>query len=465
VNKNTVYPTDHSSGLQDNVILEHYGLNELNYESVKSYRERFASVKPNHPWNGLETKEFLYKIGAWGKLRNSSKEGVTLAGLLMFSEERIITEVLPQYFLEYRESLSDIVNGTWSKRFTSQDGTWSGNVYDFYFKVMSHIVADSFAEQTIRPALHEALINAIVHCDYDGEGGIVVEKEHNLFRFSNPGLFRIPIEQAFEGGVSNLRNPNLFKMFILIGLCKRAGSGLKSIELTWKQQNWPKPELVQHIQSKRTILTLNVLAGVQQYEEHINDIDEELDFFVTDVSTEGNSINNPANSINNSVNSVNKEGNFLNKTTNSDNKTVNSINNSANYVNKPKNSVNNSANSVNKKMNSLNNDKSSPPMQQMEEKVDKTRNETVQDEMEEKLWRIAELARKKKRLSPAIMEEIILQLCSQRPLMLKELAYLLERTPDGLRNNYLAKLLNEGKIKLKYPDQPNHPRQAYMIAK
>jgi ATP-dependent DNA helicase RecG len=463
VNKNTVYPTDHSSGLQDNLILEHYGLNELNYESVKSYRERFAAVKPNHPWNGLETKEFLYKIGAWGKLRNSSKEGVTLAGLLMFSEERIITEVLPQYFLEYRENLSNIVNGTWSKRFTSQDGTWSGNVYDFYFKVMSHIAADSFAEPAIRSALHEALINAIVHCDYDGEGGIVIEKEQNLFRFSNPGLFRPSIEQAFEGGISNLRNPNLFKMFILIGLCKRAGSGLKSIELTWKQQYWPKPELVQHLQSKRTILTLSILANVHQHEDHTSNIDKELDLFVTDVSAENDFVNKKINSVNKELNFINKEENSVNKVVNSGNNKTNSINKSINSLNKSVNSLNKSTNSVNKELNSVNNNKVSRSMKQMEEKVNNTIGN--QTDQEDELWRIAELARKKKRLSPTIMEEIILQLCSKRPLMLKELAYLLERTPDGLRNNYLAKLLNEGKIKLKYPDQPNHPKQAYMIAK
>ena len=63
------------------------------------------------------------------------------------------------------------------------------------------------------------------------------------------------------------------------------------------------------------------------------------------------------------------------------------------------------------------------------------------------------------------MEEIIVKLCTQKPLMLRELAYLLERTPDGLRNNYLAKLLGKGKIRLKYPDQINHPKQAYIIVK
>lgn len=462
MNKNTTNLSDHSSILQDNLILEHYGLNELNYESVKNYRERFEAVKPNHPWNGLETKEFLYKIGAWGKLRNSSKEGVTLAGLLMFSEERIITEVLPQYFLEYRENLANITNGTWSKRFTSQDGTWSGNVYDFYFKVMSHISSGQFADDSLRSALHEAVINAIVHCDYDGEGGIVIEKERDLFRFSNPGLLRTPVEQAFNGGVSNLRNPNLFKMFILIGLCKRAGSGLKSIELAWSNLRWPKPELMQHPQSERTLLTLGVSANPMEehneFSDEISTLYDEFDSFITNVDNSTNSINNEPNSINNKPDSINNESNSMSKTSYSVNKAENSVNNGVNSVNKEEGSVNKEPSSVNNQQFSY----EDQDVKQISETKHNTY-EASQNELEMELWKIAELARRKKRLSPSTMEEIILQLLARKPLMLKELAYLLERTPDGLRNNYLAKLLDKGKIKLKYPDQVNHPKQAYMI--
>ena len=72
---NIHHPPDYSSVPQDNAILEHYGINELNFESIKKYREKFSALKPSHPWNGLEMKEFLYKIGAWGKVRNTNKEG------------------------------------------------------------------------------------------------------------------------------------------------------------------------------------------------------------------------------------------------------------------------------------------------------------------------------------------------------------------------------------------------------
>ncbi|MGG3999319.1 transcriptional regulator [Anoxybacillus kestanbolensis] len=422
--------------LQDNVVLEHYGLNELHLESVRHYREQFAKVKPNHPWNGLETKDFLYKIGAWGKIRDTNKEGLTLAGLLMFSEERMITEVLPQYFLEYREYGDDELH--WSNRFTSQDGTWSGNIYDFYFKVM-HEVND--VSQVEKDAVHEALMNAIVHADYSGDGGIIVERQRSCIQMSNPGLFGIPLEQANSGGVSYLRNPNMFKMFIYIQFCKRAGVGLKTMETIYSQQF----AVEQYDFQKRTVVTLPIVSFPERH-DYINEIEALSDWMgdapLSDsINKENNSYNNDQNSVNNEFESVNKDPNSLNIEINPVNKVLDSINKKDSSVNKDDNSVNISFNSVNKL------------------------GEEEERNIDQELWSIAEIARKKKRLAPAKMEEVILQLCAHRPLMLKELAYLLDRTPDGLRNNYLGKLLAEGKMRLKYPDQLNHPKQAYITNK
>jgi ATP-dependent DNA helicase RecG len=473
VNNNSTHTIDYSAVSQDSSILEHYGLNELNFESVKSYRQRFAAVKPNHPWNGLEMKEFLYKIGAWGKIRNTSKEGLTLAGLLMFSEERMITEVLPQYFLEYRENLGDIINAEWSHRFTSQDGTWSGNVYDFYFKAMDRLtkeISDESAE-IIASSVHEALMNTIVHADYYGEGGIVIEKETYAFRFSNPGLLRTSVEQVFQGGISNLRNPNLFKMFILIDLCKRAGSGLRNIEAAANQLHWHAPSLLQDQDSDRTTLIMRV--SPLQNEDNAAETEQETvheEVFWREIDAEVDSYNKEENSVNNDIYSYNSEFNSINNENNSINIGFNSVNNGINSYNSEFNSINNENNSGNKDERSCNNEtENTVELPVIEEEANQSEEiyaeQEEEENTEEELWRIAELARKKKRLSPSVMEEIILQLCAKRPLMLKEFAYLLERTPDGLRNNYLAKLLDKGKIKLKYPDQVNHPKQAYMIVK
>jgi ATP-dependent DNA helicase RecG len=446
---NIHHPPDYSSVPQDNAILENYGINELNFESIKKYRERFSALKPSHPWNGLEMKEFLYKIGAWGKVRNTNKEGLTVAGLLMFSEERIITEVLPQYFLEYRENLEETLFEDWSKRFTSQDGTWSGNVFDFYFKASTDISHDFHAlypndrwtqadGTAALSCLHESLINALVHADYYGEGGIVIEKEMDLLRFSNPGLLRVPVEQALEGNISNLRNPNLFKMFILIGLCKRTGSGLKGIKITWANYGENAFDLIQDPTSERTILTLyakhDVLYKEQPEEVTENNLSlfpKEDELFLANFDDIESSYNNETDSMNSEVENMNSYNNVQQA----------DIGEQADII------INDSEN------------------EDHEEEASQSLSQLSPKEIEEKLWEISELARRKKRLAPAVMEEIIVSLCAQKTLMLRELAYLLDRTPDGLRNNYLAKLLDKGKIRLKYPNQVNHPKQAYIIVK
>ncbi|MGX2961925.1 ATP-binding protein [Peribacillus sp. JNUCC 23] len=513
MNINVHHPPDYSSVPQDNLILEHYGINELNFESIKKYREKFSAIKPDHPWNGLEMKEFLYKIGAWGKVRNTNKEGLTLAGLLMFSEERIITEVLPQYFLEYRESLEETLNEGWSQRFTSQDGTWSGNVFDFYFKASTDLVADfntSYKSNDFTQSdeivaiscLYESLINTLVHSDYYGEGGVVVEKEKALFRFSNPGLFRISIEQALEGNISNLRNPNLFKMFILIGLCKRTGSGLRGIETTWRHYGNDAFDLIQDSESERTILTLHVTLNLLEEEEQSetiieNDLPlfpeedellmENFDVFENSENEKNNSYNsgsdvvdkndnsynseeisynNKGYSYNNGSDSYNKDDNSYNSEDNSCNKQGNSCNNDYDSYNKEKRSLdsfNDVLNSYNSEVHATNEGKTNIEVSNStngseEEEI----NVSSPKEIKEILWEISELARRKKRLSPSVMEEMIVRLCAYKPLMIKELADLLERTPDGLRNNYLVKLLNKGRVRLKYPNQINHPRQAYI---
>jgi ATP-dependent DNA helicase RecG len=60
------------------------------------------------------------------------------------------------------------------------------------------------------------------------------------------------------------------------------------------------------------------------------------------------------------------------------------------------------------------------------------------------------------------MDEIILNLCAIKPLTLKELSELLNRQMDPLRKKYISRLLKEGKLELLYPEQVNHPKQAYM---
>ena len=77
------------------------------------------------------------------------------------------------------------------------------------------------------------------------------------------------------------------------------------------------------------------------------------------------------------------------------------------------------------------------------------------------LLAIAQPARSQKRLQPAEMERIILELCQGRWLTRNQLSGLLDRNPDGLRSRFLTPMVAHGHLRLRYPDKPNRADQAY----
>ena len=254
---------------QDSLILEGFDIEDLNKETINSFRNRLRAVKPNHPWISLDDKEFLYKLGAYGKDRKTKTEGITVAGLLMFGDERAIIDEFPKYFLDYREKMSDDVR--WNYRIISSEGTWSGNIYDFYFKIINKITDDLNVpfklvngirqeETRVHEAVREAVANSLIHADYRLPRGIVIEKGKTYFKISNPGSLRITREEALRGGISDPRNENIFKMFNLLGIGERAGSGLENIQLAWKEEEWLAPDLEEEFNPDRIILILRTIS-------------------------------------------------------------------------------------------------------------------------------------------------------------------------------------------------------------
>ena len=262
---------DSSDISQDSVILEGFGIEDLNVKSVRSYKNRLESKNPNHPWLDLDMKQFLYKIGAYGKNRATGEEGITYAGLLMFGEDREITDEFTKYFLDYREKSMDS-NIRWENRVTSNSGLWSGNIYDFYFMIVNELtmnlkvpfkIVNGIRQDStlLHEAIREALANTLIHADYRVERGIVIEKGDNYFKFSNPGTLRVSLEEAVDGGISDPRNENIFKMFNLLGIGERAGSGIGKIAKIWNDENWIKPQLKESFSPDRVELVLSMVSA------------------------------------------------------------------------------------------------------------------------------------------------------------------------------------------------------------
>lgn len=108
-------------------------------------------------------------------------------------------------------------------------------------------------------ALWEALANCLVNADYYGKQGFVIIKKRNAITMSNPGSLRIEIDAAKSGGISDPCNGTMLKMFNLIDIGERAGSGIPNIFRAWREQGWTEPIIEETSEPDRTVLSLSLL--------------------------------------------------------------------------------------------------------------------------------------------------------------------------------------------------------------
>jgi len=475
--------SDRAEEAADSRILDGYGLADLDLPSLHQYRQRFASLKPTHPWLSEDDKGLLIKLGGWRRDRKSGNEGLTVAGLLMFGCDESLREAMPSYHVDYRERLSNSPAERWSDRLTA-DGTWQPNLFQFYLRVAQRLLSelklpfqldgDLFrrGETEVHEAIREALVNALIHADYIGQGGIVVEKLHDAFEFSNPGTLLISFEQLLRGNVSECRNKALQTMFMMIGVAEKAGSGVDKIHKGWASQHWRLPMIREQVQPNRVTWRLPMVSLIP--EESLARLEEtfgrtlsefskhEVQALVT-AEVEGSVDNARMRQICSlhpvevtrllqglvAKGALHQEGQArwsryrLSAFPGSEHKGGGSEHKGEGSEHKGDGSEHKGGGS--------------------EHKAGGFEHKGGGANASRTLWDIAASARQHKRLQPDAMERIILELCRGRWLTRNELAELLNRHPDGLRQRFLNPMVGHGILRLRYPDKPNRADQAYSV--
>ncbi|MBW4632883.1 MAG: putative DNA binding domain-containing protein [Iphinoe sp. HA4291-MV1] len=450
---------DAANESQDIQILEGFNLTDLDPETLKSFRQRFTSREPDHPWLALDDKNLLTQLGSWKRDRLTSKEGLTLAGLLMFGRERSILDALPNYQLDYQERLSNDPEIRWTYRLTL-DGKWEPNLFNFYYRVYSRLVNDinvpfqldkdavRRGETHVHEALREALVNTLIHADHQSTRPILVTKFTNSFLFSNPGRLRISLQQLYDGGVSDPRNPNLQKMFQMLGLGERAGSGFGKILRAWKEQQWLIPLVSEKLELEMTSIALPTMSLIpENVEKELREIvgDDyseltELERIILVLAHQFGEV------CNTDIQRYRQEhprdiGECL-----------------KHLVYKGCLESSGRGRGTN---NTLANTEAQPDLLSL---LPSPEHYEPNSEHYKRLQDIAAPVRGKRRADQELVEQVILELCSEHYLQLRTLADLLNRKPDTIRNHYVNLMLQRGLLKLRYPEQLNHPQQAYRTA-
>ncbi len=253
----------------DGILIEYYGMDDVDEQTLREYRQEFRDENADHPWNKCDDKTFLKNLGGYVVERGSDREGLTLAGLLMFGKGLSIRERFSNFRMDYIDFSNCKGEERYRERLT-YDGRWENNLYQFFTTVSPKITRDlprpfklvGMKREDDTPqhkAVREALTNSIIHSDVFLAGGILrIEKHNDKLCFRNPGTLKLPLEEIYEGGNSKARNPKMQDMLRMIGFGENLGSGFPKILDAWNEAKWNAPTLEDRLTTEEVRLTLPI---------------------------------------------------------------------------------------------------------------------------------------------------------------------------------------------------------------
>jgi ATP-dependent DNA helicase RecG len=282
----------------------------------------------------------------------------------------------------------------------------------------------------------------------------------------------VPRETLYlEGGVSVPRNPNLQKMFQLLGLSDKAGTGFPKILRAWKEQNWRIPKVSEDIKLEMTKIILPLISMIpEETDEALRNIVgegytslSEHERIILALAHHGEISNvdiqpyvaiHPRDISEVLRHLVQQKWLFQSGYGRGTSYCLADGSELSRLSTEPS-SEHYEPSSEHYEPSSEHYEPSSEHYEPSSEHYEPS------SEHYKKLEEIAVLARQKKRLSKEMLRGLILDLCSKGYLTLKILSKLLERSPDSLRNHYINPMITEGLLEIRYPNQPSHPNQAY----
>lgn len=193
---------------------------DLNEDTVKKFIGLCSDNKPTDPLKELKIFD---------------EDKLTTAGLLILGKYPSIKKTFPHYKIKF--------NGK----------EINENLFDFYLTACKSFNQLKFKSDVI-DCFKETTVNAITNNDYFFEGGIEINITDKCIGFSNSGGFKIDINDAKEGGISDPRNPLITKIFSFIFNTNRLGSGIPLMFKIWQQNQWSAPVYIE--KNNRVTLTL-----------------------------------------------------------------------------------------------------------------------------------------------------------------------------------------------------------------
>ena len=251
---------------------------DLSKITLKKYREDFAGQNPNDPLINADDETFFTRVGALIKTEHGTIP--TNAGVLCFGKLEDILKIYPRYSLDFQ--VRDFGAVKWNSRIVTDDGSFAGNIFDFFNLVIAQLRAllpspfyvennADMGKTKVFLTVREAFINALFNADYSLPDAVRIIFDYRRIVIYNSGSMRIDLPLALAGGHSNPRNTLISSLFRRLRLGDKAGSGIPTMFANMKDLNMMTPSYTDDRSKLSTTVRINFLKAVDQPTQEIYD--------------------------------------------------------------------------------------------------------------------------------------------------------------------------------------------------
>ena len=235
------------SSYTENKIFPFADMEDLEDELFERVRKTVKNMRTGHPWTSMDNIDILKSAGMYLKDQNTGKQGITLAGILIFGSELMIQTALPHYRTDAilrRENLD---------RYDDRDDI-RVNLLRSYERLMQfiakHLNDKFYLEGTQRISIRdkifrEAVTNLLIHREFSNPfpAKMIIERSRVYIENGNKPHGYGTIDP--ENFSPYPKNPKIAKFFKEIGWVDELGSGVRNIYKYNKIYSGADPEFIE----------------------------------------------------------------------------------------------------------------------------------------------------------------------------------------------------------------------------
>lgn len=463
----------------DETMINNGSWKDFEPQAIEAYRRRRMEINPNAKELEWTDKDLMIALGAAIEIKDELKP--TVAGIILFGSEIALRRLFP---LAARIDYLIVDGKEWvpspQKRY-SQSYEFREALILAIPRITTHIMRDIPNAFSMQPdgiyrkdiplipdiVIREALCNAVMHRDYVAGQTVQIIRYANRIEFQSPGYSLKPENQlGLPGSIS--RNDKIGLILHDLNIAESKGTGIRTMREGMKEANLSVPLFESDRAGNKFVLTLlchhffdeKDLQWLKLFSEFALSSEEARALLVV---REMGAITNADYRNINCVDTLNASASLrrlrdfgLLEPKGKSSQTYYIPGKAIALKEAEASNVNPLSTELTPQVSSLSAELA-PQVSSLSAELNPLSAEFLGIPANLR----QELAKLGLRASGKKVKSLILKICAVKPFKLPEMAFLLKRNANYLRENYLMPLVRTGELKYVFPHQPNHPQQAY----